>query len=1107
MSNYNIILPNGATSASKPDAGGAVVKSVPVFGVVKDNIDTVRSGRLRVYISDMGGPNPDIDSSWVTVNYMSPFFGATQGTGAKTGYGTYLQNPSSYGMWNSPPDIGSIVICVFINGDPNYGYWIGCVPQPETLYMVPAIGASETVVLNDGESNAYGGATRLPVANINANNSKVDKSLEFWDQPKPVHSYLASILAQQGLLRDSIRGAIGTSSQRESPSRVGWGVSTPGRPIYDGGYDDVTIKDNLDAKKADQLKIISRRGGHSVVMDDGDISGKDQLVRIRSSLGHQILMSDDGQCLFIIHANGQSWVELGREGTIDMYASNSVNIRTQGDLNLHADNNININAKNDLNIYGKNINVNSDEKTNWRTGADFALQTLGKFGINAKGSLSLKTGGDASLAGDGNTFVNGAKVNLNTGSSSFTPEEVTPITIIAHTDTLFDGTKGWAAAPGKLLSVVSRAPAHAPWANANQGVDVKVNNSADANFPSAPSSAVASTNNFVPSTPDVPVSAAAAATVPGTGAIGGTLDKNVTATMVSQVAAVAQTGPAAAAISAGSGIVNTATGPVAAIGQLAQSPQQLENAGVIKPGSAALVSSLVKQGVSIDKALSANMFTGKPGAENLSAFQNNPLAQVNTQVANFQKAQSGLTQAGIITGKEAPSQVAGLITAATSIGVASTVSFVTNATKTLGSVGTGLGLSAPISGFFGSVANNISSGNFAANLATNITGGLSSLTSSLSGLAKNPLSSVTSLLESAKGLAGAAFAAVTNGFPKLKAGEPQNLKQIVDKAVAVAQSAGSTIADAAKSAGTTISNLGSKAISLASGESSSATGSQLSTATSTSELTPSQLKWLGNADPSDPIILSRLPPPLPGELNGDPSTQATQVATSTLNATLPGNTSTGIGNLPGGGSSIASVVNNGVKALNTIPGASKITGAISSITAAVNTGSLSGSASSLLAELKKPGSSLQALASVGLSPTAMVGLNAAIAALSSGGPSAIKLPTVATNTTDRSSITTSIASVLGSTKIPAPNYSSPIASYFQNETAKLQEREAQKAVLSKASDAQYQIATEAKTAYQTAINNLPEGDPGIAEARKKYYEEKSAFIKKSNELTDFIVST
>ena len=34
--------------------------------------------------------------------------------------------------------------------------------------------------------------------------------------------------------------------------------------------------------------------------------------------------------------------------------------------------------------------------------------------------------------------------------------------------------------------------------------------------------------------------------------------------------------------------------------------------------------------------------------------------------------------------------------------------------------------------------------------------------------------------------------------------------------------------------------------------------------------TPSQLKWLGDADPTDPVILSRLPPPEPGEVGGPP---------------------------------------------------------------------------------------------------------------------------------------------------------------------------------------------------------------------------------------------
>ena len=97
--------------------------------------------------------------------------------------------------------------------------------------------------------------------------------------------------------------------------------------------------------------------------------------------------------------------------------------------------------------------------------------------------MSFKSAGDASLASSVNTYINGSKINLNTGESSLIPANVKPFTTIAHTDSLFDKVKGWAAAPAALLSIVSRAPAHAPWAGANQGVDVKVNNDADANFP------------------------------------------------------------------------------------------------------------------------------------------------------------------------------------------------------------------------------------------------------------------------------------------------------------------------------------------------------------------------------------------------------------------------------------------------------------------------------------------------------------------------------------------------------------------------------------------------------------------------------------------------
>jgi len=230
-------------------------------------------------------------------------------------------------------------------------------------------------------------------------------------------------------------------------------------------------------------------------MDDGDNLGKDQLVRLRTAMGHQILMSDDGQCLFIIHSNGQSWIELGKEGTIDMYASNSVNIRTQGDLNLHADNNININAMNALNIAADSINISSEKATTQRVGGNFSFSSLGKYTVKVGAGMSMSSAGPASYSSTGMTYINGSNVNLNTGSSPLVPAEVKPIPLVAHTDTLYDTVKGFAAAPGKLLSIVSRAPAHAPWANAGQGIDIKVNFSANANLPSSPSSAVTDSNS------------------------------------------------------------------------------------------------------------------------------------------------------------------------------------------------------------------------------------------------------------------------------------------------------------------------------------------------------------------------------------------------------------------------------------------------------------------------------------------------------------------------------------------------------------------------------------------------------------------------------------
>lgn len=809
---YDEIKPRGAIKGSNPDAGGAVLREVPVFAVVKDNIDPTRSGRLQVYVSDIGSQDPDDANGWVTVKYMSPFYGLTEGSGGKATYGNYLDNPHSYGVWNSPPDIGSIVICLFVNGDPNFGYYIGCVPNAEALHMVPAIGGGENIVANAGEAAAYGGATRLPVVNLNNNNAGVADSTNYLSAPKPVHSYQASILSQQGLIRDPIRGVISSSAQRESPSRVGYGISTPGRPVYEGGYTDEQIADAAKEGSPAKLKVIGRRGGHTFVMDDGDSLGRDQLIRLRSATGHQILMSDDGQCLFIMHSNGQSWIELGKEGTIDMYATNSVNIRTQGDLNLHADNNVNINAAKALNISAETIAMTSEKETTMRVGTDFSNYTIGKYTVKVTGSMSQYSASEGSYASKSTMYINGEKINLNTGSASTVPQEVKPLPVVAHTDTLFDSVKGWAAAPGKLLSIVSRAPAHAPWAMAGQGVDVKVNNNASAALPATPAPAIVATNNSVATTQTPGVASAVVSTIPNTGQISSAVDKNTTAAIVGQSAVLAQTGIAADVIKqTGAGVVQTAQGAVAAIGKMAQTPAQLEAAGILKPGASQLVDTLVAGGKTVEQAMTNNLFTGKPGAETLNAYVTNPVAQVQAQVSNLQQAQAQLTQAGIITGTESGTQLGGLLLATATAGITNVTSFVKNAAQAAGQAVTGIvgGVGKAVNTLLGPVQNTLSAGNFASNLASTVTGGLSSIAGALGAATQG----LAGLANAAKGIAASAFSAVTKGFATIKSGIPQNLRSITEKAEAenVANSnTGSTVdttlANVANTASTIVSS-------------------------------------------------------------------------------------------------------------------------------------------------------------------------------------------------------------------------------------------------------------------------------------------------------------
>lgn len=468
----NIVRSGGTPREYKFDRGGVPAEMGPFVGVVKNNVDPARLGRLQVYIEQFGGSNTEDQSLWRTVKYLPPFYGVTPPVGTGVGTGTYLGNQQSYGMWFTSPDVGTKVLCFFVNGDPLLGYYVGCIPDEGVVHMMPAIGASTRFQTDNAVQKEYfGGAKQLPVTEINTRNLGITENPRYFDQPKPVHSAVAGTMFQQGLILDTDRGPITSNSQRESPSAV-FGMSTPGRPVYQGGLSDSDIDVKLETAQLNDLKIIGRRGGHTLVMDDGDLTGKDNLVRLRTAKGHQITMSDTGDFFYIIHANGQTWLEFNSEGSVDLYSSNSVNVRTQGTLNFHADKDINFYAGGTISTKADSIRMQGQQTVDILSENSIKLYSDAAIAVRSDGTINLKSA-SGSWGCEAELVLKAEKIDLN-GPAAAQVNKPQLIKDRKLPDTKFETNKGWVSTDSALTTIVTRAPTHEPYQFHNRGTKTGV---------------------------------------------------------------------------------------------------------------------------------------------------------------------------------------------------------------------------------------------------------------------------------------------------------------------------------------------------------------------------------------------------------------------------------------------------------------------------------------------------------------------------------------------------------------------------------------------------------------------------------------------------------
>ena len=449
---------------------GIRLDSGPYEAIVKNNLDPTRSGRLQVWIPDMGGDqnNP---LNWRTVNYASPYMGVTnQPTGEKNVNNAYENTRNTYGFWAVPPDVGNAVLCTFIAGDPDRGYWFACVLNNLSHGMIPANGGSQifdkSLIKDEELKKAVDDKSVMPLSEFNENDKKNITS-DFYYAKRPIHEFQAKILVSQGLDRDPIRGAIGSSSMRDVPSQV-VGISTPGRPFGTDPVDDPNYATKINEGKIreEDYAVRVRKGGHSIVMDDGEPNetGANQLMRFRTAAGHQILMNDTDRVIYIANSDGSAWVELAGSGHVHLFAGRGLNIRSVGDINLHTDTSMNINVGKDFNlsVAGK-INMESNELNQTSVGASTLFGAT--YNIGSTGGINVQSSAGTNITAGGDIRQQGSKVYLNSGAGQgvTAPKSIPKLT---HDNVEPDSAKGgrYEIKAGKITSIVGIAPTHEPWA-------------------------------------------------------------------------------------------------------------------------------------------------------------------------------------------------------------------------------------------------------------------------------------------------------------------------------------------------------------------------------------------------------------------------------------------------------------------------------------------------------------------------------------------------------------------------------------------------------------------------------------------------------------------
>ena len=386
---YNVKGSKSRPSMSTRDEKFGINNITGVYvGTVVNNADSLYTGRINVRIPEFGSPVDGDDVGTICL-LTTPYGGVTDIKASSQEFTNYDESPRSYGMWTQPPEVGTQVVVAFTSAM-HQGILIGSLIAKDRNYMMGGNASSLTYV---GDTQSV-----TPSSEKNPYDT-VDPDT------RPADIQSAINLTEQGLAGDLLRGHSQSSARRESPSKV-FGITT--------------------------------LGGHTLTLDDGDVGGISKNIRIKTRGGAQVLMDDTTGTVFINNHAANAYIEMDKDGRIDIYSQKDVSVHAEGDYNIHA---------------GGNINMQADQGINMKsTGTGIKLHsTIGNIDVHSQMDINLQADGNGNLLVAGNYTETAGRIDMN-GPQAGSATDPTSSQLGENT--------------GVKESVSTRVPEHHPWKGA-----------------------------------------------------------------------------------------------------------------------------------------------------------------------------------------------------------------------------------------------------------------------------------------------------------------------------------------------------------------------------------------------------------------------------------------------------------------------------------------------------------------------------------------------------------------------------------------------------------------------------------------------------------------